>query len=115
MNQQPPRSTWSIQDAEAHFGDVVDAATKTPQTVVKDGEDAVVIVSAEEYRRLKSTDPKEEAPAKDKAAPAAENPQPAEKMTLADWLLAIPKAPDDEEEDEDIFKRVRVKCRDIQF
>jgi prevent-host-death family protein len=108
MNQQPPRSTWSIKDAEAHFGDVVDAATKAPQTVVKDGEDAVVIVSAEEYRRLKSTEPKEE-------TPAAENLPPAGKMTLAEWLLAIPQAPDDEDEDEDIFKRVSVKFRDVEF
>ncbi len=83
--------------------------------VVKDGEDAVVIVSAEEYRRLKSTEPKEETPAEDKSVSASENPQSAGKMTLADWLLAIPQAPDDEEEDEDIFKRVRVKFRDIEL
>lgn len=107
MNQQPPRSTWSIEDAEAHFGDVVDAATKAPQTVVKDGEDAVVIVSAEEYRRLKSTEPKEETPAEDKSASTEKKP------SFIEMLLAIPQAPDGE--DEDIFERMAFKPRDIEF
>jgi prevent-host-death family protein len=51
---------WKLQDAKAHFSQVVrEARAKGPQRVTLHGKDAVVILSAEDYARL---------------APAAEQP-----------------------------------------
>ena len=63
---------WSVQDAKNHFSEVVEAARQgTPQTVTKHGKPAVVIVSADEYARLRQLD--------HQLAP-----------TLAEHLLAMP-------------------------
>lgn len=44
---------WTLQDAKNRFSAVVDAALAgTPQEVTRRGKPAVVILSAEEYRRL---------------------------------------------------------------
>ena len=51
---------WKLQDAKAHFSQVVrEARDNGPQRVTLHGKDAVVILSAEDYARL---------------APAAEQP-----------------------------------------
>ena len=45
--------TWQLQDAKAHFSELVTRSlTEGPQLVTRRGEDAVVIMSAPEYRRL---------------------------------------------------------------
>ena len=45
--------TWCFQDARARFGEVVQrACTEGPQCVIVPGQDAVVIISAAEFRRL---------------------------------------------------------------
>ena len=45
--------TWQLQDAKNRFSEVVERAKKRgPQVVTKRGEEAVVVVSAEDYRRL---------------------------------------------------------------
>jgi antitoxin Phd len=44
--------SWSIQDAKNRFSEVVEAARHEPQTVTKHGKLAVVVVAAEEYKRL---------------------------------------------------------------
>ena len=50
--------TWTVQDARAHFGDVIDAALKGhPQRVTRRGKDAVVVVSEEEWRRVARPEP----------------------------------------------------------
>lgn len=50
--------TWSVQDARAHFGDVIDAALKgRPQRVTRRGKDAVVVVSEAEWRRVARPNP----------------------------------------------------------
>ena len=50
--------TWTVQDARAHFGDVIDAALKgRPQRVTRRGKDAVVVVSEEEWRRVARPEP----------------------------------------------------------
>ena len=50
--------TWTVQDARAHFGDVIDAALKgRPQRVTRRGKDAVVVVSEEEWRRVAGPEP----------------------------------------------------------
>ncbi len=43
---------WQLQEAKTHFSEVVERAMKHgAQTVTKHGRPAVVIISAEEYKR----------------------------------------------------------------
>jgi prevent-host-death family protein len=50
--------TWTVQDARAHFGDVIDAALKgKPQRVSRRGKETVVIVSENEWRKLAAPKP----------------------------------------------------------
>ncbi len=44
--------SWSVQDAKNRFSEVIEAARRKPQTVTKHGKPAVVVVAAEEYKRL---------------------------------------------------------------
>ncbi|MFZ2738911.1 MAG: type II toxin-antitoxin system Phd/YefM family antitoxin [Burkholderiaceae bacterium] len=45
--------TWQLQDAKSHFSQVVDITIKQgPQLVTRRGQDAVVILSASDYRRM---------------------------------------------------------------
>jgi prevent-host-death family protein len=49
---------WQLQTAKQHFSELVERArTQGPQVVTKHGRDAVVVVSAEEYTRLRDTEP----------------------------------------------------------
>jgi len=51
---QPPRSRWSLQDAKARFSELVRMAhSDGPQHVTLHGRDAVVVVDADEFNRLK--------------------------------------------------------------
>jgi len=51
---QPPRSRWRLQDAKARFSELVRLAhSEGPQHVTMHGRDSVVIVDADEFRRLK--------------------------------------------------------------
>ena len=48
------KTLWQLQEAKNRFSEVVDQAlTHGPQTVTRHGREVVVIVSAEEYRRMK--------------------------------------------------------------
>ncbi|PTS90356.1 MULTISPECIES: type II toxin-antitoxin system Phd/YefM family antitoxin [unclassified Caulobacter] len=48
-----PDGTWSLAEAKAKFSELVERArTEGPQRLTRNGKDAVVVVSAEEYRRL---------------------------------------------------------------
>ena len=48
-----PLPAWKLQDARAHFSQVVrEAREQGPQRVTLHGKDAVVILSAEDYARL---------------------------------------------------------------
>lgn len=50
---QPPRSRWRLQDAKARFSELVRLAhSDGPQHVTLHGRDAVVVIDADEYRRL---------------------------------------------------------------
>jgi prevent-host-death family protein len=45
--------TWQLQDAKNRLSEVVDRAMGgEPQIITRRGEEAVVVVSADEYRRL---------------------------------------------------------------
>ena len=60
---------WALQDAKNRFSELVDCAlTKGPQTVTRRGRNAVVVVSAEEFRRMQGP-----------------------KADFVDFLLAVPR------------------------
>ena len=45
--------TWAVQDAKNQFSQLVElAVTEGPQTVTKHGRPVVVVVDAEEYKKL---------------------------------------------------------------
>jgi prevent-host-death family protein len=49
---------WQLQDAKARFSELVQKAIEEgPQTVTRHGKEAVVILSAEEYRKLQALRP----------------------------------------------------------
>jgi antitoxin Phd len=49
---------WQLQDAKARFSELVQKAIEEgPQTVTRHGKEAVVILSAEEYRKLQAWRP----------------------------------------------------------
>ena len=51
---QQSKSTWQLQTAKARFSEVIRRArTEGPQMVTKQGHEEVVIVAAEEFRRMK--------------------------------------------------------------
>jgi antitoxin Phd len=50
--------TWQLQAAKQRFSELVERARRDgPQFVTKHGKEAVVVVSAEEYRRLRGGGP----------------------------------------------------------
>jgi antitoxin Phd len=50
----PAAHDWQLQEAKARFSEVVRRALADgPQTVTKQGKDAVVVVAADEFQRLK--------------------------------------------------------------
>ena len=52
------RTTWKLQDAKAKFSKIVEDALKIgPQFVTRRGQNAVVVVSVEEYEELISNKP----------------------------------------------------------
>jgi prevent-host-death family protein len=52
--EQPPRGRWRLQDAKARFSELVRMAhSDGPQHVTLHGRDAVVVVDADEFNRMK--------------------------------------------------------------
>lgn len=50
--------TWQLQEAKSRFSEVVDLSlNEGPQLVTRRGEEAVVILAARDYRRLKGETP----------------------------------------------------------
>ncbi len=71
--------TWTVQDARAHFGDVIDAALKgRPQRVTRRGKEAVVVVAEEEWQRVA---------------------RPKPEMTLGEYLTTFPLTAEEWAED----------------
>jgi antitoxin Phd len=85
-----PKS-WALQDAKARFSEVVRRAnTQGPQTVTYRGVETVVVLSAEDYRKLKPGKP-----------------------SFVDMLLNGPKLDDD---DVDLInRRSRDQGRKVKF
>lgn len=49
---------WQLQAAKQHFSELVERARRDgPQVVTRHGKEAVVVVSVEEYRRLRGGGP----------------------------------------------------------
>ena len=52
---KPNTNTWQLQDAKARFSEVFrQARSEGPQRVTRLGKDAVIVVAAEEFEKLKS-------------------------------------------------------------
>lgn len=48
-------NTWKLEDARDRFGELVHLAlAHEPQRVIREGSEAVVVLSAEDYRRMVS-------------------------------------------------------------
>ena len=53
-SKENPPGRWALQDAKAHFSELVRRVRSDgPQLVTVHGRDEVVVVAAEEFRRLK--------------------------------------------------------------
>lgn len=53
------RSRWKLEDAKARFSELVRrAGSEGPQTVTVRGREAVVVVSADQYRRFRRRKPR---------------------------------------------------------
>lgn len=51
--------TWQLQEAKSRFSEVVDLSLKEgPQLVTRRGQEAVVILAANDYRRLSGQAPR---------------------------------------------------------
>lgn len=83
------RSRWSVQDAKNRFSEVVDAASRQPQTVTKHGKPVVIMVDVAEYERLR-------------------NLQRATAPSFAELLLAMPQ-------DDGEFLRLKARPRDVEL
>ena len=50
------KTAWALQDAKNRFSEVVeDALRKGPQWITRRGQDAVVVLAARDYRKMKRT------------------------------------------------------------
>ena len=82
---------WQMQDAKARFGELVrKAGTDGPQVVTYRGEDAAVVLSIQDYKRLQSTS-----------------------TSLLDYLKAMPEL--DDETIAAINERSKEPARDIEL
>lgn len=87
---------WSVQQAKNQLSAVIDAAlTTAPQVISRRGKPSVVVVSLDEYERLKRT-------------------ATAQRGSFVDALLAMPPSPNPND-DEDEFPRIPVTPRDVDF
>jgi antitoxin Phd len=92
-----PREQWSLQDAKNRFSAVVAAAEAgTPQFVTKRGRSAVVVLAVDDYERLRAK----------------------ERLSLPSFiehLLAAPKRPPEIGDEEELFRRLELKPRNLDF
>lgn len=92
-----PEARWSLQDAKNRFSAVVTAAEAgEPQLVTKRGRLAVVVLAAEEYARLREKDR-------------------LNKPSFVEHILSAPKRPPEIPDDEELFPRLDLDPRDVDF
>jgi prevent-host-death family protein len=92
MNRQT-RPPWKLQDAKNRFSELVRATEHGPQAITVRGEEKAVLVSAEDYARVRHILEKSQ-------------------TNFTEFLLSIPQGGSD---DEEIFERARARSRDIDF
>lgn len=80
-----PGHEWSLEDARSHLGAVIDAARTAPQTLIRRGKPAAIVLAVSEYERLRQGD----------------RPSPP---GFAEMLLAMPQ-------DDDAFPRAPAQPR----
>ncbi|MDW6024718.1 type II toxin-antitoxin system Phd/YefM family antitoxin [Mesorhizobium sp. BAC0120] len=88
---------WTLEDAKNKFSAVVEAAQRgEPQRITKRGVDAVVVLSAQDYKRLSKLDARS-------------------KNTFVEHLLDFPKLREGMEDIFDFDERPQIGIRDIVF
>ena len=96
---------WQVQEAKNKFSELLrESKTRGPQVITKHGHREAVVLSGEEYDRLTGR----------KSVPHKEGETDYSKMNFREFLLAIPKC-EDLEDDEDLFPRSDLRLRDIEF
>jgi antitoxin Phd len=61
MKATQPKSDWQLQTAKARFSELFrKARTEGPQTITRQGKDAVVMIPLEQYEKLKKPAKKRE-------------------------------------------------------
>ncbi|MDR0669723.1 MAG: type II toxin-antitoxin system prevent-host-death family antitoxin [Treponema sp.] len=53
MKTQARNTTWQLQEAKAMFSEVIRSATREPQIITVRGEEKAVVLSMNEYKKLK--------------------------------------------------------------
>ena len=88
--------SWAAAQAKARFAELIrKAQTEGPQTVTQHGRDAVVVLSVEEFRKLRSKKPK---------------------PGLKEWIQAMPKSDAFADiMDEIVAERRKQRPRDIDL
>lgn len=53
--QTPPKTTWQLQTAKARFSELFRRArSEGPQWITRQGKDAVVVISAEQFEQIRT-------------------------------------------------------------
>jgi prevent-host-death family protein len=48
-----PQNTWQLYTAKNQLSELIERAAETPQTITVRGKEAVVVLSAQEYRKIR--------------------------------------------------------------
>jgi prevent-host-death family protein len=92
-----PETSWTLQDAKNQFSRVVAAAERgKPQFVSKRGRSAVVVLAVEEYEKLREQERRN-------------------LPSFIEHILAAPKRPPEISDDEELFPRLDLEPRDVEF
>jgi antitoxin Phd len=90
-------TSWTLQDAKNQFSRVVAAAEEgTPQFVSKRGRSTVVVLAVAEYEKLRIQ-------------------ERASRPSFIEHILAAPKRPPEIPDDEELFPRLDLELRDVEF
>jgi antitoxin Phd len=90
-------TSWTLQDAKNQFSRVVAAAEHgEPQFVSKRGRAAVVVLAVAEYEKLREQ-------------------ERASRPSFIEHILAAPKRPPEIPDDEELFPRLDLEPRDVEF
>ncbi len=87
---------WKLADAKNRLSEVIEkACAEGPQTITRNGRKVAVVVPYEQFERDRDLEKK------------------SENQRFIEHLFAMPLAPDGEEDD--LFERLPVKPREVEF